>query len=210
MISDLDDYIEAHISPEPEELRRIDRLTNRRYVNGRMCSGHAQGRLLKMLTAMASPKRVLEIGTFSGYSALCIAEGMPADGIIDTIEIDDEMEDFILENLASSPYGPRVRLHIGDAMQVMEEWKEEEFDMAFIDGDKRTYRECFLKVLPLVKRGGFILADNTLWDNHVREINPRSAQTRGVIAFNELVARYPGIETAIIPVRDGLTIIRKL
>lgn len=210
MTPELDEYINSHISPEPKELYRIDRLTNLRLVNGRMCSGHIQGRMLKMLTSMAQPKRALELGTFSGYSALCIAEGMPEGGVIDTIEVDDELEDFIRENLASSPHGEKVRLHIGDALEMMQQWDNDEFDLIFIDADKRKYVDYFNRAIDLVKTGGYILADNTLWDGHVVETCRHSAQTQGIIDFNNLVANHPRVETAILPLRDGLTIIRKI
>lgn len=210
MTPELDDYINAHISPEPEELYRIDRLTNLRLVNGRMCSGHVQGRILKMLASMISPKRALELGTFSGYSALCLAEGMQDGAIIDTIEVDDELEDFIRENLSSSPHGGKVRLHIGDAMTVMDQWGADEFDLVFIDADKRRYVEYFNRVIDLVRPGGYILADNTLWDGHVVETCRHSAQTQGIMDFNDLVANHPRVETAILPLRDGLTILRKI
>ena len=137
MIADLDDYIESHISPEPELLGKIDRQTNLRYINGRMCSGHIQGRLLKMLVEMIKPKRVVELGTFTGYSALCIAEALDSDASLDTIEVDDEMEDVITSNLKESPHGKKVRLHIGNALKILENFSPEEFDLAFIDADKR-------------------------------------------------------------------------
>ena len=210
MTQELDDYINAHISTEPEELYRIDRLTNLRLVNGRMCSGHVQGRMLKMLATMINPKRALELGTFSGYSALCIAEGMQPDATIDTVEVDDELEDFIRENLATSPHGEKVRLHIGDAISVMEQWGENEFDLVFIDADKRRYVDYFNRVIEIVKTGGYILADNTLWDGHVVETCRHSAQTQGIMDFNDLVANHPRVETAILPLRDGLTILRKI
>lgn len=210
MTPELDNYINSHISPEPEELYRIDRLTNLRLVNGRMCSGHIQGRMLKLLTTMMQPQRALELGTFSGYSALCIAEGMPEGAIIDTIEVDDELEDFIRENLASSPHGKKVCLHIGDAMTVMQQWGNEEFDLIFIDADKRKYVDYFNRAIDLVKTGGYILADNTLWDGHVVETCRHSAQTQGIMDFNDLVANHPRVETAILPLRDGLTILRKI
>ncbi|MDE6007575.1 MAG: O-methyltransferase [Muribaculaceae bacterium] len=205
----LEKYIEAHISPEPDCLHRIDRLTNLRLVNGRMCSGHLQGRLLKMLTAMAKPRRVLELGTFSGYSALCIAEALEGDATVDTVEVFDELEDFIRENLASSPFGERVYLHIGDALEVMEKWENDTFDLIFIDADKRIYPEYFLRCRDLLKSGGFIIADNTLWDGHVTESNPSSAQTKGIQVFNDMAAADPEFDTVIIPLRDGLTILRK-
>ena len=206
----LDEYIESHIDREPDYLYKIDRLTNLRLLNGRMCSGHLQGRLLKMLTSMIAPKRVLELGTFSGYSALCIAEALGNDARLDTIEVDDELEDFIRENLASSPHGYKVRLHIGDASEIMKQWQDAEFDLIFIDADKRHYDDYYAAALPLLRPGGYIIADNTLWDGHVTEINPRSSQTLGIMRFNDMVASDPWVEKVIIPLRDGLTIIRRL
>lgn len=210
MISDLDDYIEKHISPEPPFLKEIDRETNLYHLNGRMCSGHIQGRLLKMLVSMIKPKRVLELGTFTGYSALCIAEALDKDAWLDTIEIDDEMTDIITSNFQKAPKPCKIVLHIGDALSVMDQWNPNEFDLAFIDADKRNYVRYFLKLLPLVRKDGFIIADNTLWDGHVVEAEKHSSQTMGIIEFNDLIATYPGIEVAIIPIRDGMTIIHKL
>ena len=210
MTKDPTPYIQSHISPEPPHLARIDRLTNLRLVNGRMCSGHIQGRLLKMLTAMIKPKRILELGTFSGYSALCMAEALSEDASLDTIEVSDELEDFIRENLASSPHGKKVNLHIGDALQIMQSWQPATFDLIFIDADKRKYVDYFLLARDLLKPGGFIIADNTLWDGHVLEDSPRSPQTRGIQAFNDLVASDSSFETVIIPLRDGLTLLRKI
>ena len=206
----LEQYIEAHIDREPDYLYKIDRLTNLRLLNGRMCSGHTQGRLLKMLTAMIGPKRVLELGTFSGYSALCMAEALAEDARLHTIEVDDELEDFIRENLASSPHGHKVILHIGDAGEIMKQWEPETFDLIFIDADKRRYDEYYRAALPLLRPGGFIIADNTLWDGHVTETSPRAPQTLGIMRFNDLVAADPRVEKVIIPLRDGLTLIRKL
>lgn len=206
----LEEYIEDHITAEPEELTRIDRETNLRYVNGRMCSGHIQGRLLKMMATMIKPSRVLELGTFTGYSALCIAEGLEGDATIDTIEINDEMEEPILENLSRVEAGKRVKLHIGDAIEIMRNFGNEEFDLIFIDADKRKYSEYFLQALPLLKAGGYMIIDNTLWDGHVIEETKHSSMTSGVMAFNDLLTTFPGIETAMIPFRDGMTIVRKL
>lgn len=206
---DIDSYIEGHISQEPPELYEIDRQTNLRLVNGRMCSGHIQGRLLKMLVSMVRPKRILELGTFSGYSALCMAEALDDDARIDTIEVDDELEDFIRHNLSTSPHGDKVTLHIGNALDIMRQWTLPTFDLIFIDADKRQYVDYLKASLPLLRDGGFILADNTLWDGHVVADEKHSPQTLGIMAFNDLVARHPQLETAIIPIRDGLTILRK-
>lgn len=211
MTPELQKYIEEHIDAHPEALARLERATNLRLHNGRMCSGHLQGRLLRMLTEMISPRRVLELGTFSGYSALSIAEGLKDDATLDTVEVDDELEDFILEALASCEAGKRVRLHIGPALEVMKEWNPEEFDMIFIDADKREYSLYYEAALRLLRPGGFIIADNTLWDGHVIESDhARDPQTRGIREFNDLVASDQRVEKVILPVRDGLTLIRKL
>lgn len=207
---ELEDYIESHISSEPSFLKEIDRQTNLRHINGRMCSGHIQGRLLKMLTAMVRPCKVLELGTFTGYSALCMAEALEERGEIHTVEADDELEEEIISNLSKAPWGQKVRLHIGDALQVMKTFAENSFDMVVIDADKREYPAYFRESMRLLKPGGFILADNTLWDGHVTESCPHSSQTRGIMEFNDLIAATPGIEVAIIPLRDGLTLIRKI
>lgn len=209
MTPELEEYIEKHISEEPEPLKKIDRHTNLYHINGRMCSGHIQGRLLKMIVSMIKPKRVIEVGTFTGYSALCLAEGIDEEGRIDTIEVDDELEDEIISNFKSSPYGHKITLHIGDALEVMDQWNGEMFDLALIDADKRQYPQYFKKLLSIVKPGGYILADNTLWDGHVTETGKHSSQTMGVMEFNDLVVTQPDLEVAMIPMRDGLTIIRK-
>ena len=209
MTQDLEDYIEAHIDPEPEELRRIDRATNIRLLNGRMCSGHIQGRLLKMLVRMIRPRCVLELGTFSGYSALWMAEALEPGATLHTVEVDDELEDFIRANLASAPAGENITLHIGDAMETMRGWDDGAFDLIFIDADKRAYADYYGEALRLLQPGGFIIADNTLWDGHVVEGCRHSSQTEGIIRFNDLVASDPRVEKAIVPLRDGLTLIRK-
>ncbi len=206
----LDDYISAHISAEPQLLADTYRYTYLNHLYPRMCSGHVQGRMLKMLTSMLRPRRVLELGAFTGYSTLCIAEGMPADGELHTVEIDDEMEDELLERFARSEAASRIHLHIGDALHVVPSLGAD-WDMVFIDANKRHYCEYFEMLLPLVKPGGYILADNTLWGGKVIETPaPTDPQSRGIMRFNDLVAHDPRVETAIIPIRDGLTILRKL
>lgn len=210
MTGNLEAYIGGHIDREPDELFQIDRQSNLRLLNGRMCSGHIQGRLLKMLVRMINPQRVLELGTFSGYSALCLAEGLTGDATVDTIEYDDELEGIIRRNLLSSPFGDKVRLHIGDALEVMKEWEDSEFDLIFIDADKRNYPEYYESSMRLLKDGGFMIADNTLWDGHVIEEGRHSPQTEGVIRFNDIVSRDHRVEKAMIPLRDGLTLIHKL
>ena len=214
----LSEYIEQHSSPESEVLQRITRSTHLEVINPRMLSGHVQGRVLSMLSQMIQPKRVLELGTFTGYSALCLAEGLTEDGKLITIEHNDEMEDSIRRNLALSPLGEKVELIIGDAKETLrrlgdkikgDKEKGEEFDLVFIDADKKEYCDYLDLVLPLMRKGGWILADNTLWDGHI--IDPaydKDRQTVALRAFNDKVAQDTRLEKVILPLRDGLTIIR--
>ena len=206
----LDDYILKHIDPEGDYLYRLWRATNVHLLRGRMASGHLQGRLLKMIVSMIRPKNILEVGTFSGYSAICMAEGLPEGGRLYTYEINDEMEDFTRPWIKGSAVSDKIEFIIGDA-NVEAPKLGIEFDMAFIDGDKRTYLETYEMVLRLLRPGGFILADNTLWDGHVLEIpKPADRQTQGIEDFNDYIARDKRVERVILPLRDGLTIIRKL
>lgn len=206
----LDDYILKHIDPEGDYLYRLWRATNVHLLRGRMASGHLQGRLLKMIVGMIRPKNILEVGTFSGYSAICMAEGLPEGGRLYTYEINDEMEDFTRPWIEGSAVSDKIEFIIGDA-NVEAPKLGIEFDMAFIDGDKRTYLETYETVLRLLRPGGFILADNTLWDGHVLEIpKPADRQTQGIEDFNDYIARDKRVERVILPLRDGLTIIRKL
>lgn len=209
MSPELEAYIERHIEREPDHLDRLERETNLRRINGRMCSGHIQGRILKMFTLMIRPKRVLELGTFTGYSALCIAEGLPSDATLLTVELEDELEEAIREAFARAEAGKRITLRIGDALEVCRRLPDASFDMVFIDADKRQYPQYYLEAKRLLRPGGFMLADNTLWDSHVVEEGRRDSQTEGVREFNRLAAEDPETETVIIPVRDGISIIRK-
>ena len=204
----LDDYILAHIDDEGDYLRALYRDTNVKLLRPRMASGHLQGRLLKMFVRMIRPRNVLEIGTYSGYSALCMAEGLPSDGHLYTFEINDEQEDFTRPWLEGSPFADKIRFYIGDALELVPQLGIT-FDMAFIDGDKRRYIDYYEMTLAHLSKGGYIIADNTLWDGHVLE-EPRSAdtQTIGIKAFNDLVAADQRVEKVILPLRDGLTIIR--
>ena len=204
------DYILAHIDAEPDYLHRLWRATNLDLLNGRMASGHLQGRLLKMLVEMVRPRNILEVGTFSGYSALCMAEGLADDDCrVYTFEVNDEVEDFTRRWIAGSPFGHRVQFTIGDALQLAPELGIT-FDMAFLDGDKRTYVEAYEMALKVVRPGGFILADNTLWDGHVADpAYDRDHQTQGIRRFNDHVAADIRADKVILPIRDGLTIIKK-
>ena len=208
----LDDYILQHIDPEPDYLYRLWRATNIHMLHGRMASGHLQGRLLKMLVTMIRPKNILEVGTFSGYSAICMAEGLEEGGLVYlvyTFEINDEQEDFTRPWIENSPVADKIRFIIGDAVTEAPRLGVT-FDMAFIDGDKRTYRETYEMALSVLRPGGFILADNTLWDGHVVDAAyDRDAQTQGIETFNDYVLCDQRVERVILPLRDGLTLIRK-
>ena len=207
MTDELYSYILGHIDAEPAHLHRLERDTHLHLLNPRMSSGHLQGRLLKMLVRMARPRRILELGTFGGYASQCLAEGMKAGGELHTIEICDELEDFIRRHLEDSPVRDRIHLHFGDAAETVRQWAEGSFDMAFIDANKREYCAYYRMVLPLVRPGGFIIADNTLWDGHV--VDPHydhDAQTAAIREFNDLAARDPRVETVMLPLRDGLTV----
>ena len=206
----LDEYIAQHIEPEPEYLYRLWRATNIHMLHGRMASGHLQGRLLKMLVRMIRPQNILEVGTCSGYSALCMAEGLDDGGMVYTFEINDEQEDFTRPWIEASPFADRIRFIIGDA-NIEAPKLGITFDMAFIDGDKRTYRDTYEMALTLLCPGGFILADNTLWDGHVVDhAYDRDPQTRGIETFNDYLMHDKRVEQVILPLRDGLTLIRKL
>ena len=205
----LEDYLLSHIEPEPNYLYRLWRATNVHTIHGRMVSGHLQGRLLKMLVQMIRPKNILEVGTFSGYSAICMAEGLEEGGRLYTFEVNDEMEDFTRPWIEQSPVADKIDFRIGDANQLAPALGIT-FDMAFIDGDKRTYVETYETILPLLREGGFLLADNTLWDGHVVDDSySHDHQTQGINLFNDHVAADPRAEQVILPLRDGLTIIRK-
>lgn len=206
----LEDYILSHIDAEPELLKQISRETHVRILHAGMISGHLQGRILKMFAQMIRPKKVLEIGTFVGYSALCLAEALGQNGEIHTIEIDDELEDFILNNFAKSGYKDKIKLHIGDASEIIGGFDADVFDLVFIDADKKLYWEYFEMVLPKVKSGGFIIADNTLWYGKVIErVKSNDWATRSILDFNERLVKDDRVEKVILPIRDGLTLIRK-
>ena len=211
----LEEYISVHSTPETEVLESITRDTYVHILNPHMLSGHVQGRVLSMISHMIRPKHILELGTFTGYSALCLAEGLSEGGELTTIEHNDELEETIRRNLERSPLGERIRLIIGDAAEVisrqMSDVSRRMYDLVFIDADKREYCAYIDAVYPLVPVGGFILADNTLWDGHI--IDPaydKDKQTLGLRAFNEKIKEDDRFEQVILPLRDGLTIIRKV
>lgn len=206
----IEDYILSHIDQEPDLLKRMTREAHVKLLRPRMLSGNIQGRFLKIFTSLLKPENILEIGTFTGYSALCLAEGAPENSKIVTIEIDDEMEGFITKYLLASDYGHKVDLKIGDALKLIPLYKDNYFDLIFIDGNKRDYCAYYDIVFDKLKNGGIILADNTLWNGKVvDEEFKNDEQTKGVLQFNKHIQDDPRIEKVILPIRDGLTIIRK-
>lgn len=206
----LDDYIDTHIDAEPAVLHRLYRHTHLHRLYPRMCTDHAQGRMLAMLTRMIRPRRILELGTFTGYSTLCFAEAMPEGCAVDTVEIDGEYAEELRELFAADPRGADITLHIGDALDLLPQLlARNTYDMVFVDANKRHYADYYSLILPAIPSGGYILADNTLWGGKVLDDSAHDAQTDGIRAFNDLVAVDPSVEKIIIPVRDGLTLIRK-
>ncbi len=212
-------YLATHSTPQTEALEWIEKQTHVRTNHARMLTGAVQGRFIKMLAEAISPRRILELGTFTGYSAVCLAMAMPADGHLDTLEINDELEDLILEGFRRSGLEDRISLIIGDAketlarlrQEILEEGTRPEYDLVYIDANKREYPEYYRLVFDMVRKGGYILADNVLWDGKVYlDPMPQDRQTLGIDGFNRMVADDPRVESVIIPVRDGLNLIRKL
>ena len=209
MTEAIDAYILAHMDEESDYLKALYRQTHVKLINPRMTSGHLQGRLLKMLMQMIRPRRVLEIGTFTGYSALCMAEGLEEGALLHTYEIDDELEDFTRPWIEGSPYGDKVCFHIGNALEEVPGLGET-FDLVFMDGDKRQYMEYYEMVMTHTSEHAIILADNTLWDGHVVDkAYLADRQTAAINEFNAFVAADKRVEKLILPLRDGLTMIRK-
>lgn len=209
----LDSYIARHIDPEPAMLTEVYRSTYLHHLYPRMCSGHVQGRVLKMITAMIRPRRVLELGTFTGYATLSIAEALDEGAVIDTVEIDDEKYDELTARFGASPYADKIRLTIGDALNVIPDIAAGgDWDMVYIDANKRHYQRYFEAVVGHVRPGGFILADNTLWDGKilVGDAVAHDAQTRAIAEFNDAIAVDDRVEKIILPIRDGLTVMRRV
>lgn len=199
-----EDYILSHIDPEPQHLTALNRHTQLHHLYGHQCSGHYQGRLLSMISHMTRPKRIVELGCFTGYSTLCLAEGLAPDGELHTIEINDEDADELTERFADDT---RIHLHIGDAQQLLTQIPGN-WDLAFIDANKRHYCEYLDLLIPRMAPNGIILADNTLWGGKITDPTASDAQTEGIRRFNDMIASRPELRVIILPIRDGLTIIR--
>ena len=207
----LEEYILRHTSPESPIRERLWREAHVRLLRARMLSGHLQGNLLQMLCRLTRARRALEIGTYTGYAAHCLAKALGEGGEVHTIESDDEMEDFIHEFLDGAPYADRVHLYLGDALEILPKLLEEHtFDLVYIDANKREYLDYYKLIVPHLPSGALILADNTLWDGKViEEPTPTDPQTKSILAFNEYVQRDPRVENLILPLRDGLSLIYK-
>lgn len=207
----LEQYILNHIDEEGAYLQRLNRDTHVKVLKPRMCSGHLQGRILKMICQLVQPRYILELGTFTGYSALCMAEALADDPLAElhTIDIDDEMEEFTSTVFQNSQYADKIHFHIGDALQVIPQI-DRMFDVVFIDANKRIYSEYYDLVFDKVRKGGLIIADNTLWDGKVvQDPLPKDAQSVGILNFNDKIAADDRVEKVILPIRDGMTLIRK-
>jgi caffeoyl-CoA O-methyltransferase len=204
-------YVEAYTSPENEVLRKLNRDTNAHVLMPRMLSGHLQGRVLSMFSHMTKPKQVLEIGTYTGYSALCFAEGLQPGGVVHTIDINEELEEMIAAYIKEAGMQDKVKYYIGNALDIIKSIKGS-FDLVFIDADKENYSNYFDMVIDRIPSGGYIIADNVLWSGKVleRSIIEKDAETRAIDAFNKKVHADTRVENVLFPIRDGLMVIRKL
>jgi len=204
----IDDYVVAHSQPEPNLLQELSRETWQKVLAPRMLSGHLQGRVLSMLSKLIRPQFILEIGTYTGYSALCLAEGMVEDGALHTIDINEELHDFQRKYFDQSPWGSQIIQHTGNALEIIPELKQE-FDLVFIDADKRNYSNYLELLLPKLPKGAVILSDNVLWSGKVVEkVAKDDVDTHALLQYNKLLNEHPQLETVLLPIRDGLTISR--
>jgi caffeoyl-CoA O-methyltransferase len=207
---DLEDYIEQHSGKEPELLAALNKETYQKILLPRMLSGHFQGRVLSMLSKLIRPINILEIGTFTGYSALCLCEGMQENGILHTIDIKEELVDFQRKHFDKSPWGKQIVQHLGEATEIIPNL-DAKFDLVFIDADKENYINYFEMIVPKMNKGGVILSDNVLWSGKVLEpLNPKDISTKVLLDYNNLLINDPRVETVLLPIRDGLTVSRVL
>ena len=207
---DLDDYVIAHSQQEPKLLQDLTRETWQKVLAPRMLSGHFQGRVLSMISKLIQPTSILEIGTYTGYSALCLAEGMSKDAVLHTIDINEELQNFQRKYFNASGYGDRIIQHVGDAMEIIPTLNTT-FDLVFIDADKVNYPNYFELVMPLLKSGAVILSDNVLWTGKVIEpLNPKDKDTAALLTYNKLLNTDDRVESVLLPIRDGLTVTRVL
>jgi len=209
LLSDeLNDYVEKHSQVEPELLQKLNRETWQKMIAPRMLSGHLQGRVLSMLSKLIQPKNILEIGTYTGYSALCLAEGMNKNGELHTIDVNEELFDFQRKYFNASPFGDQIFQHLGNALEIIPKL-EKTFDLVFIDADKSNYPTYLELILPKLKKGSVILSDNVLWSGKViEEVQKDDLDTKALLQYNQLLHEHPQLESVILPIRDGLTISR--
>ena len=223
------EYIKQHATPQSEALAWVEKQTHIRTNHARMLSGSAQGQLMRMLVQMTGARRILELGTFTGYSAICMASALPEDGHLDTLELNDELEDLILEGFERAGLSEKIDLHIGDCKETLKRMRSEMgldrspsdsesttvseeflYDIVYIDANKREYPEYYELVFDMIRPGGLILGDNVIWDGKVcQDPMPQDKQTLGIARFNDMVSADPRVESVILPMRDGLNVIRK-
>ncbi|APY12060.1 methyltransferase [Seonamhaeicola sp. S2-3] len=207
---ELDAYVVAHSENEPELLQQLTRETYQKILQPRMLSGHYQGRLLSMISKLVNPKNILEIGTYTGYSALCLAEGMQKNGVLHTIDVNEELVDFQRKYFDKSDYGNQIIQHLGNALDIIPKL-DKTFDLIFIDADKDNYPNYYNIIIDKLNLGGIILSDNVLWSGKViEELKPNDTATKALLEYNKLLKEDSRLETVILPIRDGLTISRKL
>jgi caffeoyl-CoA O-methyltransferase len=206
--SEIETYCENHTSPESDILKKIDRLTNADILQPRMLSGHLQGRFLGMISIILQPNYILEIGTFTGYSAMCLAEGLTENGKLITIEVNEERKDFAQQFFDASEIGHKIDFRIGDAAEIIPKLPDN-IDLVFIDADKKSYSMYYNLVLQKLRKGGIIIADNVLWSGKVVETDKIDAGTKALLDFNTMVQADNSVENVLLPIRDGLMIVRK-
>ncbi|BCY27393.1 O-methyltransferase [Flavobacterium okayamense] len=207
---ELENYVALHSESEPELLAKLNRETHQKVLQPRMLSGHFQGRVLSMLSKIIHPKHILEIGTYTGYAALCLAEGLAENGTLDTIDVNEELVDFQKKYFDASAYKDQIFQHLGNALEIIPTLNKK-FDLVFIDADKENYINYFNMIVPMMNKGGIILSDNVLWSGKVlEELNPKDKSTKVLVEYNQLLKEDPRVETVLLPIRDGLTVSRVL
>ena len=207
---ELENYVALHSENEPELLAKLNRETHQKVLQPRMLSGHFQGRVLSMLSKIIHPKHILEIGTYTGYAALCLAEGLAENGTLDTIDVNEELVDFQKKYFDASAYKNQIFQHLGNALEIIPTLNKK-FDLVFIDADKENYINYFNMIVPMMSKGGIILSDNVLWSGKVlEELNPKDKSTKVLVEYNQLLKEDPRVETVLLPIRDGLTVSRVL
>ncbi|WP_291275725.1 O-methyltransferase [Flavobacterium sp.] len=205
---ELENYVAQHSQPEPELLAKLNKETHQKILQPRMLSGHFQGRVLSMLSKLIRPKTILEIGTYTGYAALCLAEGLSEEGMLHTIDNNEELVEFQKKYFEASDYKNQIVQHLGNALEIIPTL-EQKFDLVFIDADKENYSNYFNMIVPMIHKGGVILSDNVLWSGKILgEVKPNDKSTKALLAYNKLINEDERVETVLLPIRDGLTVTR--